>query len=153
MNWQLKKFNQLTTKELYEILRVRAEVFVVEQECVYQDLDMKDQKSWHLFLEDGGEIIAYLRILNKGVAYPEIAIGRVLTKDTQRKKGLAREMMRKAIKFIETDLKENAIRISAQVYLMKFYESLGFKAVSEIYLEDGIEHIEMVRDVLSKDCD
>ena len=153
MNCELKKFNQLTTKELYEILRVRAEVFVVEQTCVYQDLDMKDQDSWHLFLEDGDEIIAYLRILNKGVSYPEIAIGRVLTKDTQRKKGLAREMMRKAIKFIETELKENTILISAQVYLMKFYESLGFKAVSEIYLEDGIEHIEMVRDVLSKDCD
>mgnify|MGYP002516064243 CR=1 FL=1 len=99
MNWKIKRFEELTTTELYEILRVRAEVFVVEQTCVYQDLDLKDKKAYHLFCENNGEIVAYLRILDKGVSYPEISIGRVLTRETNRRIGLAREMMQKAICF------------------------------------------------------
>ena len=144
MNWKIKRFEELTTTELYEILRVRAEVFVVEQTCVYQDLDLKDKKAYHLFCENNGEIVAYLRILDKGVSYPEISIGRVLTRETNRRIGLAREMMQKAILFIKEDLNEMQIRISAQLYLKKFYESLGFSVTSDIYLEDDIEHIEMV---------
>ena len=144
MNWKIKRFDELTTTELYEILRVRAEVFVVEQTCVYQDLDEKDKKAYHLFCEKNGEIVAYLRILDKGVSYPEISIGRVLTRETNRRTGLAREMMQKAISFVEEELSEMQIRISAQLYLKQFYESLGFSVTSDIYLEDDIEHIEMV---------
>ena len=144
MNWKIKRFEELTTTELYEILRVRAEVFVVEQTCVYQDLDLKDKKAYHLFCENNGEIVAYLRILDKGVSYPEISIGRVLTRETNRSTGLAREMMQKAISFVEEELSEMQIRISAQLYLKRFYESLGFSVTSDIYLEDDIEHIEMV---------
>lgn len=144
MNCQIKKFSELTTKELYEILKVRAEVFVVEQNCVYQDLDSKDEVSYHLFIEDNREVVAYLRILPKNTSYPEIAIGRVLTKATHRKKGLSKEMVQKAIDFIIDILEEKAIRISAQRYLQKFYESFGFESTSDIYLEDGIEHIEML---------
>ena len=144
MNWKIKRFEELTTTELYEILRVRAEVFVVEQTCVYQDLDLKDKKAYHLFCEIDGEIVAYLRILDKNVSYPEISIGRVLTTEMNRGKGLAREMMQKAISFVEEELSEMQIRISAQLYLKKFYEGLGFSVTSDIYLEDDIEHIEMV---------
>jgi len=144
MNWKIKRFEELTTTELYEILRVRAEVFVVEQSCVYQDLDLKDKKAYHLFCENNGEIVAYLRILDKGVSYPEISIGRVLTREKNRRIGLAREMMQKAISFVEEELSEMQIRISAQLYLKRFYESLGFLITSEVYLEDDIEHIEMV---------
>lgn len=144
MNWNIKKFNELTVNELYEILKVRAEVFVVEQNCVYQDLDSKDKASYHLFLEDNEEIAAYLRILPKGISYPEIAIGRVLTKASYRKKGLAKEIMKKAIDYITDSLEEKKIRISAQFYLLEFYKELGFEPISDIYLEDGIEHIEML---------
>ena len=144
MNWKIKRFEELTITELYEILRVRAEVFVVEQTCVYQDLDLKDKRAYHLFCEIDGEMVAYLRILDKGVSYPEISIGRVLTRETNRRIGLAREMMQNAILFIKEELGERHIRISAQLYLQRFYESLGFSVTSDIYLEDDIEHIEMV---------
>ena len=144
MNWKIKRFEELTTTELYEILRVRAEVFVVEQTCIYQDLDLKDKKAYHLFCEDNDEIVAYLRILDKNVSYSEISIGRVLVTEMNRGKGLAREMMQKAISFVEEELSEMQIRISAQLYLKKFYEGLGFSVTSDIYLEDDIEHIEMV---------
>ena len=144
MDWKMKRFEELTTTELYEILRVRAEVFVVEQTCIYQDLDEKDKKAYHLFCEEEGKILAYLRILDKGVSYSEISIGRVLTTENNRKKGLAREMMKKAINFICKDLGEKQIRISGQLYLQVFYESLGFQTVSEMYLEDDIPHVEML---------
>ena len=143
MTWKIKSFEELTTAELYQILRLRAEVFVVEQNCVYQDVDLKDEKAYHLLCEKDGELAAYLRILQKGVSYPEISIGRVLTKEVYRKQGLAREMLLKAIEYAESILNETEIRISAQAYLIEFYESLGFKTSSDIYLEDGIEHIEM----------
>ena len=144
VDWKIKRFEELTTTELYEILRVRAEVFVVEQTCVYQDLDEKDKKAYHLFCEEEGKILAYLRILDKGVSYSEISIGRVLTTENNRKKGLARELMKKAIDFIYKDLGEKQIRISGQLYLQVFYESLGFQTVSEMYLEDDIPHVEML---------
>ena len=144
MKWKMKRFEELTTAELYEILRVRAEVFVVEQTCIYQDLDEKDKRAYHLFCEAEGKILAYLRVLDKGVSYPEISIGRVLTTENNRRKGLAREMMKKAMDFICKDLGESQIRISGQLYLQAFYESLGFQTVSEVYLEDDIPHVEML---------
>lgn len=144
MNWHVKEFNQLTTKELYEILKVRAEVFVVEQQCIFQDLDSKDEVSYHLFIEDNSEIVAYLRILPPNISYSEAAIGRVLTKAEHRKKGISRKLVQNAINFVTDSLGEQTIRISAQAYLLKFYNDLGFESVSEVYLEDGIEHIEML---------
>lgn len=144
MNWVLKKFEELSIKEIYKILQARSEVFVLEQECPYQDCDGKDEEAYHLFLEHNGEILSYLRIIPKEISYDEISIGRVLVRKERRKKGLAREMMVIAIDFIETKLNEKSIRISGQKYLIDFYKQLGFKEVSDIYLEDGIEHVEML---------
>jgi ElaA protein len=144
MKWEMKKFNELTGEEVYEILKLRNEVFVVEQQCIYEDCDDKDKKSYHLFGEENGEIVAYLRILEKGISYNEISIGRVLTNKMHRGKGIANEMMLNAIDFIENNLSEKTIRISAQQYLLRFYSRLGFVKVSEVYLEDDIPHIEML---------
>ncbi|WFD10931.1 GNAT family N-acetyltransferase [Tepidibacter hydrothermalis] len=143
MNFKIKKFSELTPDELYEILRIRNEVFIIEQTCIFQDCDEKDQKSYHLFCIDNGKIIAYLRILEKGVSYSEISIGRVLVDKKHRGKGLARDILLKAIDFIENNLNEKEIRISAQNYLVDFYKSLGFSTASDMYLEDGIPHIDM----------
>lgn len=144
MNWELKKFKELNVEEIYRILKLRNEVFVVEQQCVYQDCDGKDEKAYHLYLEDNGKIIAYLRILNKGVSYDEIAIGRVLVHKNYRGKGIAREMMLKAINFIESNINETVIKLQAQEYLVNFYKSLGFKEISIVYLEDNIPHVDML---------
>ncbi len=144
MQWYIKEFKELDTNEIYEILKLRSEVFIVEQQCVYQDIDGKDDSSYHLFALDKGMIAAYLRILEKGSSYNEISIGRVLIAKNYRGKGLGRELMLKAIDFIDNTIKEDAIRISAQEYLVKFYRDLGFDIVSDVYLEDGIPHIEML---------
>ena len=144
MNWMIKKFDELSAKELYEILRVRAEVFVVEQACVYQDLDAKDASAYHIYLEDDHQILAYARILEKGISYPEVSIGRVLTMPPFRGNGWARRLLEAAISFVENTMGEEHIRISAQAYLLEFYKELGFLPVTDIYLEDGIEHIGML---------
>ena len=144
MNWVIKKFNELSSDELYEILKLRSEVFVVEQECIYDDCDGKDKESYHLFAEQNGEILVYLRILGKGVSYSEISIGRFLANKKYRGRGFAKQMMLRAIEFIEHYLNEKEIRISAQVYLLDFYASFGFVKVSEVYLEDEIPHMEML---------
>lgn len=147
MKCKLKEFTELTTEELYEILKLRAEVFVVEQNCPYQDLDDKDQSSYHLFLEDNGQIIAVLRILPENVAYKEMAIGRLIVKKSYRGKGISRKMMARAMEFITEDLGKEKIRLSGQAYLSDFYQSLGFEKVSEMYLEDGIEHFEFLYEI------
>jgi len=144
MEWKLKKFNELNCEELYNILKLRTEVFIVEQKCPYQDADRKDQKSLHLYLEDNGEVVAYSRILPKGVSYDKASIGRIIVKKEYRGKGLSREMILKAINYIEEILKETEIKIQAQAYLFDFYGSLGFKGISEEYLEDNIPHIDML---------
>lgn len=144
MKYNIKAFNELTTDEIYEIMRVRNEVFVVEQNCVYQDCDGKDKKSYHLYYMNNNRIIAYVRILEKGISYEEVSIGRVLVSNEYRGRGLARKCMQKAIDFVGNNLNEYVIRISAQEYLKEFYRSLGFKAVSNVYLEDDIPHIEML---------
>lgn len=144
MNWKIKKFNELNVEDLYKILALRNEVFIVEQECPYLDCDDKDFNSYHLFAEENGEVVAYLRILEKGVSYDEISIGRVAVKQSYRGKGIAREMMLKAIDFVESNLSEDTIKIQAQAYLLNFYGSLRFKAVSKEYLEDNIPHIDML---------
>lgn len=144
MNWELKKFNELKVEEIYKILEIRNEVFVVEQQCAYQDCDGKDENAYHLYLQDNGKIIAYLKILKKGVSFDEISIGRVLVNKNYRGKGISREMMLKAINFIELNLNEKEIKIQAQSYLINFYKSLGFKETSNEYLEDNIPHIDML---------
>ncbi|WP_297636534.1 GNAT family N-acetyltransferase [uncultured Clostridium sp.] len=144
MNWKTKRFDELSVEELYKILGLRNEIFIIEQECIYLDCDNKDFKSYHLFLEEKDEVIAYLRILEKGVSFDEMSIGRVSVKKSYRGKGISRELMLKGIHFIENNLNEDTIKIQAQAYLLKFYSSLGFKQVSEEYLEDGIPHIDMI---------
>lgn len=144
MKYSIKKFDELTNNELYEILRLRNEVFIIEQNCLYQDLDLKDKGSYHLFVEKNDTIIAYLRIIPKGISYKEVSIGRVVTKLEYRNQGIAKEMLKKAIEFIKLELNEQKVRISAQVYAEKLYKSVGFKQISNIYLEDNIKHIEML---------
>lgn len=144
MSFELKRFKELSIDELYEILKLRNDVFIVEQKCAYDDCDGKDRSAYHLSFKDNDKIAAYLRILDKGISYNEISIGRVLVGKNYRGKGIAREMMLGAIKFIKENLDESEIRISAQAYLIDFYRSLGFKQVSDIYLEDDIPHVEML---------
>lgn len=144
MEWVLKKFHQLSLDELYGILQLRLEVFVVEQDCPYQDLDGKDLEAYHLFLKDNDEIVAVLRILPENVAYEETAIGRVIVKESYRGQKIAKTMMRKAIGFITNDLGKKKIKLSGQAYLTDFYIDLGFKKVSDEYLEDGIKHYEFM---------
>lgn len=147
MSWNIKKFKELNVEEIYKILVLRNEVFIVEQDCAYLDCDNKDLNSYHLFYQENGEIVAYLRILEKGVSYDEISIGRVAVKKNHRGKGISREMLLKAIDFVANNLNENTIKIQAQAYLLNFYSSLGFKAVSQEYLEDDIAHIDMLLNI------
>ncbi len=140
----IKHFNKITNIELYEIIKARIKVFSIEQNCIYQDLDDKDLDAYHLFIQDNNKVIAYLRILNKGVSYKESSIGRVLVDADYRNKGLAKKILSEAIKFLEKELNECEIRISAQEYIVPFYMSMGFKKVSDIYLEDHLPHIEML---------
>lgn len=147
MNWKLKKFDELTSRELYEILRLRNEVFIIEQECPYLDCDRKDYGAYHLFLEDDTGVIAYLRVLDKGVTFDEVCIGRVIVKETHRGKGLAQEMLRLGLKVAEEKYGETTVKISAQQRLVKLYESVGFKQVSDMYMEDNIPHVAMIREI------
>ena len=145
MNWSCKKFDELTVHELYAILQLRNEVFVVEQNCVFQDADNKDQQCFHLMGWEQKKLAAYTRIAAAGIFYEETSIGRVVTSPSSRRKGLGRELMIQSIDALHSLFgKGSAIKIGAQLYLKKFYESLGFMQTSDIYLEDGIEHIEML---------
>ncbi|NQO45945.1 GNAT family N-acetyltransferase [Streptococcus suis] len=144
MNWEIKAFDQLSLQELYSILTLRTDVFVVEQACPYPEVDRKDLNCLHLLGTDEGELVAYLRILPAGLSYDEVSIGRVVIKASHRGKGLGRPMMEQAIAYITTEWKESLIKIGAQAYLERFYQSLGFEPVSEVYLEDDILHLDMV---------
>lgn len=144
METTIKPFLDLSLEELYDILALRTDVFVVEQECPYPEVDGRDKDCQHVQVREGQELVAYLRILPRGLSFEEVSIGRVLVKQGHRSKGLARPMMQAAIDFILTEWKENAIQISAQTYLERFYASLGFESVSEAYLEDGIPHVDML---------
>lgn len=144
MKYKIKTFEELNTKELYSILRLRSEIFVVEQNCVYQDLDNKDLSGYHLMAIDNNEIVAYLRVLPKGVSYKEISIGRFVVRKDYRRKNLGLALLNKALKFIQEDLNEKDVRISAQVYVKELYKKAGFIEASEEYLEDNIPHVEML---------
>jgi len=144
MSWNLKKFDELTNIQLYNLLKERTLVFVVEQNCPYPEVDGKDPFSYHLFKEDNGEIIAYLRIVPAGVSYQEISIGRVFVKKEYRGQGIAEELLKKGLDFIQNELKEKTVKIQAQDYLRKFYSSFGFQTISQTYLEDNIPHVDML---------
>lgn len=137
----IKRFEELTSGELYEILRVRSEVFVVEQNCIYQDLDERDQNAYHIFFHEEGKIKAYLRILEPGVRYEETTISRVLTID--RGTGLGKKLLIEGIAFAREVMKADKITIEAQSYAKGFYEKVGFRQTSGEFLEDGIPHIMM----------
>lgn len=141
--FKIKKFNELTTLELYNILALRAEIFVVEQECVYNDVDGKDLESIHIWLEDDGIITAYVRVVAPGISYSEPSIGRVVVNPDYRNQGLAKKIVSEGIKYITETMKEPKITIGAQEYLIDFYSSFGFKRISETYIEDGIPHLDM----------
>ena len=145
MNISIKTFQELTTQELYEILQLRSEVFVVEQNCIYQDIDGKDQKATHIIGAKDGNIVAYTRVFKPGEYFEKTAIGRVVVKQEERQYGLGRIIMKATIAHIENDLKEKKIELSAQTYLLHFYKGLGFNEEGKEYLEDGIPHIKMIK--------
>ena len=143
--WILKKFEELTPHELYAILHLRNEVFVVEQNCVYQDADNKDQSSFHFMTWQEEKLLAYTRILPAGIAFDMVSIGRVVTSPGVRRTGMGKELMIRSIEEVQKLYGKVPIWIGAQLYLKEFYNSLGFQQSSSKYLEDGIEHIEMIR--------
>ena len=138
------KYQDLGQERLYEILKLRLEVFVVEQKCAYQDLDNKDEKALHLVVEENNKIIAYTRIFRKGDFFKNSSIGRVLVKKEYRNKDYGRIIMRRSIEKLKEDPKEEKIELSAQKYLLKFYSELGFEKKGEEYLEDNIPHVKMI---------
>ncbi|WP_304141387.1 GNAT family N-acetyltransferase [Mesoflavibacter zeaxanthinifaciens] len=142
---QTKTFNQLNTTELYDLLQLRSEVFVVEQDCVYQDIDGKDQKALHILGYKDEKLVAYTRVFHPGDYFEEASIGRVVVKENQRQYGFGYDIMKTSIEAINKHYKTSVIRISAQTYLKTFYNNLGFKEVGEEYLEDGIPHINMLK--------
>jgi ElaA protein len=142
--WTCKTFDQLTPAELYDILRLRSEVFVVEQNCVFLDMDNKDQHCHHIIGRQDGNLVGYSRILRAGISYVESSIGRIVTSPAARSRGIGRELMVQSIRTLYDLYGITDIRIGAQYYLLSFYASFGFVQKGEIYLEDGIEHIEML---------
>ena len=143
LTWTYKNFNELTPQELYNILKLRSEVFVVEQNCVYLDTDNKDQQSFHLCGWKENDLVAYARILPPGLAFEEASIGRVVTNPLYRKTGAGRILMDHAIERTLSQFNVSEIKIGAQLYLLNFYTSLGFRISGPEYLEDDIPHIEM----------
>ncbi len=144
ITWQCKTFSELSNEELYKILQLRNEVFVVEQNCPYQDCDGKDLKAYHLTAWKENTLVAYTRLLPQGISYPDAAsIGRVVTSPSARKQNLGKQLMLNSIENIYHLFGKTTIIIGAQLYLKKFYESFGFIQVDDGYLEDGIPHITM----------
>ncbi len=139
----IKKFEELTLDELYEILKVRVNIFVVEQNCPYSELDDIDKKAYHIFLKDGEEITAYLRVFKAD----DVRIGRVLS--TRRRQGLGTLVLKEGIKVARDKFGAEKIVIEAQVYAKEMYEKAGFVQVSDVFLEDGIEHIKMELEIKS----
>lgn len=144
LRWSLKSFESLSSHELYAIIRLRNEVFVVEQNCVFQDADNKDQPSLHLMGHDSnGKLLAYCRIVPPGISYTEPSIGRVVSDASVRRQGAGKLLMQEALQCCSVLYPKQPVRIGAQLYLKQFYNAFGFHQTGEVYLEDGIEHIEM----------
>lgn len=145
IDWCVLKFDQLDSKMLYQILQLRSEVFVVEQNCVYQDIDGKDLKALHIVGFKDDILVAYARVFNAGDYFEFPAIGRVLVRKTDRGGGLAHQLLKNALEAIQTSFGNYPVQLSAQTYLTQFYESHGFKTTGNPYLEDGIPHIQMIK--------
>lgn len=145
IRWEWKAFNDLTADEVYTILCVRQEVFVLEQECLYLDADGKDRQSYHLMGFLGDDLVAYARIVEPGISYDEVSIGRILSSEKARGTGAGKELMIQAISRIEEIYGKVPIRISAQSYLLEFYGKFGWESTGKEYLEDDIPHTEMLR--------
>jgi ElaA protein len=138
----VKRFEELTVEELYEILKIRVSVFVVEQNCPYQEIDDRDKHSFHVYLKDDDGIQAYLRVVDKGISFDEVSIGRVIA--VKRRCGIGSKILSEGIKIAKDKFKATTIKIEAQSYAKKLYEKQGFRQVSEEFLEDGIPHILMI---------
>ncbi|WP_215237715.1 GNAT family N-acetyltransferase [Dyadobacter helix] len=145
LNWTLKTFEELSNEELYQLLRLRSEVFVVEQNCNFLDMDNKDQQCHHLLGWDCGELMAVARIVPPGISYEFPSIGRIVVSPRGRGRKYGVELVHKAIQCVDNFYGKGNIRIGAQLYLKKFYETFHFRQSGSIYLEDNIEHIEMTR--------
>ena len=145
MQVSIKTFDELSIHELYQILRLRSEVFVVEQDCVYQDVDNKDQKALHIMGMKNGQVVAYTRVFKPGDYFDNVSIGRVVVRQDQRKYGLGKQIMLATMAAIDQRFPNKPIEISAQSYLLRFYTELGFSAFGEEYLEDGIPHRRMLK--------
>ena len=143
--YAIKSFKELSNEELYQILKLRSEVFVVEQHCVFLDMDNKDQESLHVMCYIDDKLAAYTRVLPEGLSFEEVSIGRVITSPLYRGLGLGKEIMEQSIAVCEKLFGIAPIRIGAQLYLKKFYNEFGFVEIGDVYIEDGIVHIEMVR--------
>ena len=144
INWLLLTFDQLSTRQLYSLLELRCDIFIVEQNCAYPDIDGKDQKAHHLLGYNRENIlVAYLRILAPGVSFKETCIGRVVVKTAYRKGGIGSQLMSTGIEHCRRLYPDTGIRISAQAHLDDFYKSMGFEKVSDVYIEDGVPHVQM----------
>lgn len=144
MRWELKKFDELTNKELHNVFKLRVDIFVVEQACPYPEIDGKDPLSLHLMYKENDEIVAYARLLPPGVSFDEASIGRVVVAHAYRGTGLGYELMQEAVRR-SIAIYNLPIKIGAQAHLEKYYGAIGFVKVSEVYLEDDIPHIDMLR--------
>lgn len=142
--WTCKKFHELTVNELYQLLKLRADVFVVEQNCVYPDIDNYDQDSLHIFYIQQEELIAYCRVVPSG-KYEEVSIGRVIVRKDYRGTGLAQELMKQALAAVNQQFGLQPIRLCAQAHLQSYYGAFGFETISEEFLEDGIPHVYMMK--------
>lgn len=145
--FKVKTYQELSKDELYALLQLRAEVFVVEQDCVYQDLDGKDQKALHILGFKGDSLVAYTRIFSPGLYFKEASIGRVVVQEKERSHKYGFDLMKRSIQAVEEHFNTTTIKLSAQTHLKKFYNNLGFQEAGEGYLEDGIPHIGMIRTV------
>ncbi len=143
--WKIKTFDEFTVPELYAVLKARIDVFVIEQNCPYPDLDNYDQKAVHIWAEEDGQVLAYCRVFDKDIKYEETSIGRVLATEQARDKSLGKLLIQYAVETIENRFHTPEIRISAQDYLLRFYGGFGFEDTGKKYLEDDIPHTEMIR--------
>ena len=145
MEIYIKRFEELSSEELYEIIKIRVAIFCLEQNCLYQDLDDKDKKAYHVYIKENDKIKAYLRVLDKAISFDEISIGRVLT--TERGVGFGNIILKEGIRVAKEKINADKIKIEAQSYAKGYYEKFGFKQISDEFLEDGIPHIKMILNI------
>jgi ElaA protein len=144
LTYKIKAFSELTNIEVYQMIKIREEIFILEQDCVYVDCDGNDPVCFHMIVKDEDVVIGNLRIVPAGVKYKEVSIGRVVVIEAYRRKGIADLMMKQALGFIKSEYNVKEVVLSAQVVIKQLYERNGFKVISDIYLEDGIDHVKMI---------